>query len=65
MKVELSREEVRQALVEYAARKADVVGPFRHSVRINGLWTLMGDGPPPVVVTLERLAMVKVDSKND
>jgi hypothetical protein len=63
MKVELSREEVREALVQYAARKVDVVGTFKHHVQISGMWTV-GDGPA-VVVTLERLMTVKVDSKDD
>jgi hypothetical protein len=54
VKVELSREEVGQALVEFAARKEGLIGTFKHSIQINGSWIVLGDGAP-VVVTLEPL----------
>ncbi len=54
MKIELSKAEVGQALVEFAIRKSGLELPVRHSVQINGVWQTMGDGPP-VVVMLEKV----------
>lgn len=57
MKVELSREEVGKALVEFAARKAGVTGAVKHGISINGSWLVFDEGAPLVVVTLDRLVM--------
>lgn len=57
MKIELSQDEVGKALVEFAARKAGVTCSYRHSVRINGMWSTIGEGPP-VVVTIDPMPNV-------
>lgn len=45
----LSQDDIREALVEYACRRARVSGIIRHHVEIHGLWTTMGDGPAATV----------------
>ncbi len=58
MKVELSQEEVQEALVLFAARKAKLSGTCRHKVQIMGVWTTLGDGPA-VIVDIEQVTMVE------
>ncbi len=55
--VPLTQAEIGRALVEFAARKAGVTCSYRHGVRINGVWSMIGD-EAPVVVTLEPLPNV-------
>lgn len=50
MRVELTETEMRDALVQAAAKKAGLYGKLiRHKVSLDGVWTRFGDNSPVVV----------------
>ena len=49
MKVELNEQEVREALVFFAARKVGFEGQCLNSIEIKGVLTKIGDGPLVIV----------------
>lgn len=61
VKVPISRAELNEAIIMYAAGKSGMKYPLKHSVEINGILTLMGgddDGDTFCTVTLEHLENV-------
>lgn len=59
VKVYLSRDEVRDALICYAAHKSGVAYPLRHRVEFNGIMMHLGsDDEALCVVELEHLGNV-------
>lgn len=57
-KVTISRHELNEAIIMYAAGKSGMKYPLKHSVEINGVLTLMGgdsDAELFCTVTLEHL----------
>ncbi len=67
--VTISRDELHEALVMYAAGKSGMKYPLRHSIKLNGSLVLMGsdaDEDKFCTVTLEHLAnVVPLKGKND
>lgn len=61
VKVTISRHELNEAIIMYAAGKAHMKYPLKHSVEINGILTLMGgddEADTFCTVTLEHLENV-------
>lgn len=67
--VTISRTELHEALVMYAAGKSGMKYPLRHSIKLNGSMVLMGsdaDEDKFCTVTLEHLAnVVPLKGKDD
>jgi len=57
VQVTISRDELNEAIIMYAAGKARMKYPLKHSVKINGILTLMGSDDDDLfcTVTLEHL----------
>lgn len=51
MKVELTREDVQEALASFAAKKAGVTCSFLHKVNICGSWVCLDENPVEVEIT--------------
>lgn len=65
--VKISRNEMQEALIMYAAGKSQTKYPLKHSIELNGILTLMGgneDDELFCTVTLEHLPNVTPIGKN-
>lgn len=65
--VKISRNEMQEALIMYAAGKSGTKYPLKHSIELNGILTLMGgneDDELFCTVTLEHLPNVTPIGKN-
>ena len=57
MRYEFSKDDLHQALIYYAAKKLGLPFPVQGKAEIQGVWTMLGDGPV-VVVNIEHLSNV-------